>query len=81
MWRVITNPSFWRHVLLQLLDRVVGELDDPSAALADQVIVMVLVLDVLEPRLAVVEMALGSERRIRGAAGRCDTPSRSRPAD
>src|SRR5688572_4667663 len=48
-------------VLLQPFDGVVRELDDPAAPLADQVVVMVLILDVLEARFAVVKVAFGSE--------------------
>src|SRR5207244_9118406 len=51
--------------LLQPLELVAGELDDLPAALADDVVVMlVLALDRLEARLTVVEVALGGQTDI-----------------
>src|SRR4029077_9188308 len=50
------DAEFARDRLLELLDRLVLEFDDASAALADEVVVMMLAGDFIA-RLALVEMA------------------------
>ena len=58
-WRLTTKPEEARDALLQLLELLAVELDDLPAALADDVVVvLLLVLGGLVARLPVVEVAL-----------------------